>query len=141
MYNMSNIQLTSVSIDSFTLGWDLSTGGLSNYLYLTSNTIPSDITLATTLSSYTVTNVPYNTNYTAGITICGTPLNPPISFSIPIRPYPIPPIPIPQSPICQDRYPLPTSAKKPIYTFNRREFWSWGANKVGRNCVQGDTQQ
>jgi hypothetical protein len=55
------------------------------------------------------------------------------------RPYPVPPPPPQQKVVCLDRYPLPTSAKKPVYTFNRREFWSWGANKTGRNCVQGDT--
>lgn len=35
--------------------------------------------------------------------------------------------------------PIPNSIKKSVVTFNKREYWSWGANLTERNCVPQDT--
>lgn len=49
-----------------------------------------------------------------------------------MRPYPTP---LPPPPIILCSQPIPTSAKAPQQIFNKREYWGWGANLAGRNCV------
>lgn len=53
------------------------------------------------------------------------------------RPYPT----LPPQRQLQKRceIPIPNSIKKSVVTFNRREYWGWGANITERNCVPQDT--
>jgi hypothetical protein len=92
-------------------------------------------------STFTVPFGSQNTVYVVAVDQYGNESSPStiLTFSVPIRPYPPPPPPVYRKQICADHIPIPNSSKKPVYTFNRREFWSWGANKTGRNCVQNDT--
>ena len=138
----TNIHITEVTPTSFTVEWDPVTGADSYDLFIIINGELTQI-FANIPTSYTQENVPFGASVSISIITnakggASDPSPPLVTTFLP-RSYPTPPIPPQQSPICVDRYPIPNSSKKPIYTFNRREFWSWGANKTGRNCVQGDT--
>lgn len=139
----TNIHIILITSDSFTIEWDPVSGAISYDLTIIINgqsiLVPENIP-----TFYTQQNVPFGASVTISIITNfskGDPSepSPPLTTVFLPRSYPTPPIPPQQSPICVDRYPIPNSSKKPIYTFNRREFWSWGANKTGRNCVQIDT--
>lgn len=55
------------------------------------------------------------------------------------RPYPVLPPSRQQKPICV--IPIPNSSKRyRDVRFNAREYWSWGANLIDRNCVPFDTK-
>jgi sugar lactone lactonase YvrE len=55
------------------------------------------------------------------------------------RPYPVLPPSRQQKPICV--IPIPNSSKQAKQKrFNAREYWSWGANLIDRNCVPFDTE-
>lgn len=55
------------------------------------------------------------------------------------RPYPVLPPSRQQKPICV--IPIPNSSKQAKQVrFNAREYWSWGANLIDRNCVPFDTE-
>ena len=138
----TNIHITAITPTTFTVEWDPVIGA-SSYdilLYVNGTFIPTYGHLGT---SYTQSNVPFGATVTLSLITNAkggaSPPSPEKSMIFLPRPYATPPIPPQQSPVCLDRYPIPNSSKKPVYTFNRREFWSWGANPTGRNCVQGDT--
>lgn len=139
----TNIHITETTPTSFTVEWDPVSEAVSYDLTISIN--GQSVTVSGNIpTSYTQQNVPFGASVTISIsTIFSKSLpsepSPPVSTLFLPRPYPIPPIPPPQPVNCLDRYPIPNSSKKPVYTFNRREFWRWGSNPTGRNCVPGET--
>ena len=79
--------------------------------------------------------VPYNTIQTVYVTSVNSGVESPPSqsytFRVPSRLLPVPPPPKQKITPCP--IVLPNSSKQPVPTFNRREFWSWGAS-LGNNC-------
>jgi hypothetical protein len=127
--NITNLYVSSFT--SFTVEWQAISNAAYYYLYV------DDVQNIVLQSTRQTVTVPYNTAHTVYLTFVDAGLGESISSTVfdirvPDRPYPSPLPPQQKKPLCV--LPIPTSAKRPIPTFNPREYWSWGNNNRPDVC-------